>query len=233
MRTPSLSHALRSIAVGGVLFVAAPVWADATPVPAGEDPITGHSIALADALKGVRGSGPLMAKLEIEQGGKAFGTFVCELFEKDTPKTVANFVGLALGVRPFRDAKTGQWVKKPFYDGLAFHRVIPEFMVQGGDPQGTGRGGPGYEFEDELVDTLRMDKAGLLAMANKGPGTNGSQFFITEKGAPWLSGKHTIFGACEPADLVKKITAVPRGPGDKPVDPVSIKKVTISRGKKK
>jgi len=225
-------RSVRPFAVGAALFAAAPALADTTPTAAVEDPVAGHTIALADALKGVRGSGQLMAKIDVEQGGKPFGSFLCSLHEKETPKTVANFVGLALGVRPFKDSKSGQWVKRPFYDGLVFHRVIPDFMVQGGDPQGTGRGGPGYEFEDELVDTLRMDNAGILAMANKGPGTNGSQFFITEKGAPWLSGKHTIFGACEPTDLVKKLTGVARGPGDRPVEPISIKKVTISRKKK-
>jgi peptidyl-prolyl cis-trans isomerase A (cyclophilin A) len=140
-------------------------------------------------------------------------------------------VGLARGVRPFKD-KTGQWVKKPLYDGLVFHRVIPGFMIQGGDPDGTGRGGPGYEFADEIVPDLKLDKPGVLAMANKGPGTNGSQFFITEKETAWLTGRHTVFGQCEPSELVGKVTAVPRGPGDRPTDAVTIKKVTILRGAK-
>ena len=211
----------------GSLFLAAPVFADAT-VPAATGPVP-----LEEALKGVKGTGTLTAKIDVEQAGKPMGSFTCELFEKQTPKTVANFVGLARGLQAWKDPKTGNWVKKPLYDGLAFHRVIPGFMVQGGDPKGNGTGDPGYAFEDEFVPDLKMDKPGILAMANRGPATNGSQFFITEKGAPWLTGKHTIFGACEPTDLVAKITGVPRGPRDVPTDPVSIKKVTISRGKKK
>jgi peptidyl-prolyl cis-trans isomerase A (cyclophilin A) len=132
------------------------------------------------------------------------------------------------------DPKTGAWTKRAFYDGLVFHRVIPDFMVQGGDPKGNGTGDPGYMFGDEFDDSLKMDKAGILAMANRGPGTNGSQFFITEKAAPWLTGRHTIFGQCEPTDLVTKITHVPRGPRDVPNEAVTLKKVTIVRtaGKK-
>jgi len=196
------------------------------------DPVAGHTPPLAEVLKGVKGSGTLTAKIEIEHTGKPLGTFTCELFEKQSPKTVANFVGLARGLRPFKD-KGGEWVKKPLYDGLVFHRVITDFMIQGGDPEGTGRGGPGYEFEDETQNGLKLDKGGMLAMANKGPATNGSQFFITEKPTDWLTGKHTVFGACEPVDLVTKIAGVPKGAGDRPTDPVVIKKVTILRAKKK
>ena len=108
------------------------------------------------------------------------GDIKIALFEKQAPKTVANFVGLARGVRPWKDPKTGEWVKSPMYDGTVFHRVIPEFMIQGGDPKGTGTGDPGYEFADEFDPSLTMDKGGILAMANRGPGTNGSQFFITD-----------------------------------------------------
>jgi peptidyl-prolyl cis-trans isomerase A (cyclophilin A) len=194
------------------------------------DPIASHAITLEEATKGLRGTGALMAKIDVEQGGKTLGSFSCELFDKQAPKTVANFVGLARGVRPWVDPATGQWVKKPLYDGLTFHRVIPDFMIQGGDPKGTGTGNPGYQFEDEFDPSLAMDKPGLLAMANAGPGTNGSQFFITEKGAPWLTGKHTIFGQCQPVDLEMKIARVPAGPGNRPTDKVVIKKVTISRG---
>ncbi len=218
---------MRTLTLVGILSLAAPAFADSST---GADPVAGHTIAIEDALKGVKGSGPLMAKLDIEQGGKEMGSFTCELFDKQTPKTVANFVGLARGLRPYKDPKTGSWVKKPLYDGLVFHRVIPGFMIQGGDPKGNGTGDPGYEFEDELVPDLKMDKPGILAMANRGPGTNGSQFFITEKAAPWLTGKHTIFGQCEPLDLITKIAGVPKGARDVPTDPVSIKKVTISRG---
>lgn len=196
---------------------------------AGDDPMPNHVMPLADAVKGVTGAGKLMAKIDVTQGGKPLGTFTCELYEKQTPITVANFVGLARGVRPFRD-KSGQWVKKPFYDGLTFHRVIPGFMVQGGDPDGRGTGNPGYKFQDEIVPELKLDKGGLLAMANAGPVTNGSQFFITEVATDYLTGKHTVFGQCDPLDLVKKITGVARGPRDMPAEPVIMSKVTISRG---
>jgi peptidyl-prolyl cis-trans isomerase A (cyclophilin A) len=209
------------------LFLAATAHADTT-VAAATGPIP-----LDEALKGVKGSGTLSAKIDIVQGGKPLGTFTCELFDKKTPKTVANFVALARGLQPWKDPKTNTWVKKPFYDGLTFHRVIPGFMIQGGDPNGNGTGDPGYLFEDEIVPDFKMDKAGILAMANRGPATNGSQFFITEKGAPWLTGKHTIFGQCEPIDLISKITGVPRGARDVPTDQVVIKKVTIVKGAKK
>ena len=193
-----------------------------------DDPAKGQ-FTLEQATKGVAGSGLLVAKIET-----TLGTFTCELYEKDAPVTVANFVGLARGTRPWKDPKTGKWVeKKPFYDGLIFHRVIPGFMVQGGDPLGVGTGNPGYRFEDEFSPNLRFDKPALLAMANAGPATNGSQFFITEGTPQHLSGKHTIFGVCEPASLVSKITGVKRGPRDKPETDVVMKKVTISRGKAK
>jgi peptidyl-prolyl cis-trans isomerase A (cyclophilin A) len=171
-----------------------------------------------------------MAKIDVEQAGKSLGTFQCELFDKQAPKTVANFVGLARGIRPWKDPKTNEWVKKPLYDGLTFHRVIPEFMIQGGDPKGNGTGDPGYEFPDEVSDQLQMDKGGVLAMANRGPNTNGSQFFITEKATPWLNGKHTIFGQCQPLELEMKIARLPAGARNMPNDPVLIKKVTIVHG---
>ncbi|MFZ5440906.1 MAG: peptidylprolyl isomerase [Myxococcota bacterium] len=122
------------------------------------------------------------------------GTIVLRLFSKDAPLTVANFVGLAAGEREFTDPKTQAQVKRPFYDGLVFHRVIEGFMIQGGDPEGTGRGGPGYTFEDEFQSGRVFDKVGLLAMANRGPNTNGSQFFITTSVPTHLNNHHTIFG---------------------------------------
>src|SRR5687768_15542039 len=122
------------------------------------------------------------------------GRIVAELFPTQTPKTVENFVGLAEATKPYKDPALGEMVKKKFYDGLTFHRIIPNFMMQGGDPQGTGRGGPGYRFEDEIVASLTFDRPGRLAMANAGPNTNGSQFFITHVPTPHLNGKHTIFG---------------------------------------
>jgi cyclophilin family peptidyl-prolyl cis-trans isomerase len=141
---------------------------------------------------------------------------------------VANFVGLATGQKPWLDSSGAVQTGRPFYDGLGFHRVIPDFMIQGGDPSGNGTGGPGYQFENEIVATLRHDGPGVLSMANAGPGTNGSQFFITEKAAPWLDGRHTIFGRCKEGALVKKITAL-AGAGDRPSKPVTIKKITFAR----
>ena len=122
------------------------------------------------------------------------GTFVVRLFEKETPKTVANFVGLADGSKAWKDPVTGESRTAPFYNGLVFHRVIADFMIQGGDPTGTGSGGPGYAFQDEINPGLKHDRAGTLSMANAGPATNGSQFFITHKETPWLDGRHAVFG---------------------------------------
>jgi peptidyl-prolyl cis-trans isomerase A (cyclophilin A) len=193
----------------------------------GEDPEKGD-FTLDEAMKGVKGpkDGTLVAKIET-----SMGAFTCELFDKKSPKTVANFAGLARGLRPWCDEKTKAWVKKAFYDGLIFHRVIPSFMIQGGDPLGIGRGGPGYKFANESDASLTFDKPGVLAMANAGRDTNGSQFFITETPQPALNGGYTIFGQCEPSDLVGKIARVERSPGDKPVKDVAMTKVSISRGK--
>lgn len=196
---------------------------------ADDDPVAAHTLPIEEAVKGLKGTGTLEAKIDVEQNGKPLGTFTCELYEKQTPKTVSNFVALARGLRPFKDPKTGEWVKRPFYDGLTFHRVIPNFMIQGGDPLGNGRGNPGYRFEDEIVESLRLDKGGVLAMANAGPTTNGSQFFITEKEANYLNNKHTVFGLCKDVALVTKIASVQTGPGNAPVEPVIMKKVTIQR----
>jgi peptidyl-prolyl cis-trans isomerase A (cyclophilin A) len=160
------------------------------------------------------------------------GTLRCKLFPKEAPKTVANFIGLADGTKDWKDPATGQTKHGvPLYSGTIFHRVIPDFMIQGGDPLGTGTGDPGYRFEDEIVPSLTFDRPGRLAMANAGPGTNGSQFFITEKPTPWLNGHHTIFGQCDEAraELVKKIARVPAGPGNKPITPVRINKIVIER----
>ncbi|MBI1819334.1 MAG: peptidylprolyl isomerase [Nitrospirae bacterium] len=158
------------------------------------------------------------------------GKITCRLFEKEAPKTVQNFIGLAEGTKEWTDPKTNKKMKKSFYDGLIFHRVIPQFMVQGGDPLGIGVGGPGYAFEDEFSPNLTFDAPGKLAMANAGPNTNGSQFFITQTATPWLNGHHTIFGqVVEGQEVVDKMVAAPRGPSDKPVTDIVIKKMTILR----
>ncbi len=159
------------------------------------------------------------------------GTIVCRLFETDAPKTVANFVELAEGKREWTHPNTREKSKNPLYNGTIFHRVIPNFMIQGGDPTGTGMGGPGYRFEDETKGSPhKFDKAGKLAMANAGPNTNGSQIFITVAPTEWLTGNHTIFGeVVEGQDVVDKIANVPRGRQDKPVKDVVLDSVTIER----
>jgi peptidyl-prolyl cis-trans isomerase A (cyclophilin A) len=155
----------------------------------------------------------------------SMGTIVVKLLPEKAPVTVANFVGLADGTKEWTDPRSGQkQAGKPLYDGTMFHRVIPDFMIQGGDPLGTGTGGPGYKFQDEIGPDNKFNKPGLLAMANAGPGTNGSQFFITEIATPWLDKGHTIFGeVVKGGDLVPKITRAGNAK-------VKLEKVTISRG---
>jgi len=156
------------------------------------------------------------------------GTFKIKLFKDKAPKTVENFVGLAEGTKEWTDPKTGQKVKKPFYDGLTFHRVIQDFMIQGGCPLGTGTGGPGYKFEDEFNKELRHNKPGILSMANAGPNTNGSQFFITVANTSYLDDRHTVFGeVTEGMDIVNAISKVKKDRNDKPLEPVVIKTVKI------
>jgi len=162
------------------------------------------------------------------------GKLTCKLFEKQTPETVANFIGLSNGTKDWKNPISGASKHGvPLYDGTIFHRVIPNFMIQGGDPAGNGSGDPGYKFRDETVPTLTFDRPGRLAMANSGPNTNGSQFFITEVPTPHLNGRHTIFGQCDEAsiDLVKKIARMAADPNnDRPFRPVKINHITIERG---
>jgi peptidyl-prolyl cis-trans isomerase A (cyclophilin A) len=162
----------------------------------------------------------------------SMGQLTCKLFAKEAPETVANFIGLAEGTKDWTDPKTKQKMHgKPLYDGTTFHRVIPEFMIQGGDPAGDGTGDPGYFFKDEFDADLNFDVPGRLAMANSGPNTNGSQFFITEVPTEYLNQKHTIFGQCNEHSvlMVQSIARVQRDGNDKPVDPVILKKVIIVR----
>jgi len=185
---------------------------------------------LAEYTKGLPGSGSkILAKIET-----SMGTLNCELYGDKAPMTVANFVGLATGKKAWMNPKTGNVERgTPYFNGLTFHRVIPGFMIQGGDPQGSGMGGPGYTFNDEIWNGQHVG-AGMLAMANAGirggGGTNGSQFFVMEGDRPDLDPKHTVFGKCNEVDLVKKIENVPTGGNDRPVTPVTINKITITKG---
>src|ERR1700691_1868962 len=158
------------------------------------------------------------------------GTVQVRLFPDHAPKTVANFVELAEGGREWTDPRTRQATSGRLYDGTVFHRVIPRFMIQGGDPLGTGTGGPGYQFEDEFHPDLKFDRPYLLAMANAGPGTNGSQFFITVAPTPHLNNRHTIFGeVIDGSDAVDKISQVQTGRNDRPAQDVVIESVEIER----
>lgn len=159
------------------------------------------------------------------------GTFKVKLFNETAPKTVENFVGLAEGTKEWTDPKTGEKVKKPFYDGLSFHRVIKDFMIQGGCPLGTGTGGPGYRFEDEFAPNApKHSKPGILSMANAGPNTNGSQFFVTTVPTAWLDNRHTVFGeVIEGMDVVHAIENSKTGPMDRPAEPIKINSVKIEK----
>jgi peptidyl-prolyl cis-trans isomerase A (cyclophilin A) len=194
--------------------------ASVTPSP--DDPLKGV-FTLEDATKGVTGKGKLTADIKTE-----LGTLTCELFEDKAPITVANFVGLARGLRPWKSPE-GQWVKKPGYDGTTFHRVIKGFMIQGGDPMGNGSGEPGYVIPDEIWEGSAHDHKGQLCMANRGPNTNGMQFFITDGGPRHLDGGYTIFGQCGPDDVLEKLASVPVTPPDHSTNPTKIQKVTIRR----
>ena len=159
------------------------------------------------------------------------GSFTVRLFEEEAPNTVANFVGLAEGTREWTDPRTNRKVKTPYYDGVIFHRVIDGFMIQGGDPLGQGIGGPGYTFPDEFHPRLRHDRAGILSMANRGPNTNGGQFFITLGPTPHLDDRHTIFGeVTDGMDVVRRIGSTKTGERDRPVTDIVIQAVKITRG---
>jgi len=167
---------------------------------------------------------PLWATLKTSKG-----EVVVELYSKDAPKTVANFVGLATGEKPWTDVRTGAQQTRPLYNDTIFHRVIPGFMIQGGDPLGNGTGDPGYRFEDEFQSGKVFDHPGILAMANAGPGTNGSQFFITVAPTPHLTNRHTIFGnVIRGYKVVEQIAGVPRDARDRPLEPVKILNIAVT-----
>jgi peptidyl-prolyl cis-trans isomerase A (cyclophilin A) len=158
------------------------------------------------------------------------GSFTVRLFDKEAPKTVENFVGLAEGTKEWKHPETGERKTSPYYDGIIFHRIIDGFMIQGGDPLGQGTGGPGFTFADEFHPSRRHDRPGILSMANAGPNTNGSQFFITLGPTPHLDNRHSVFGeVVSGLDVVKKIGSVATGRQDRPVTPVVMNKVTIER----
>ena len=170
--------------------------------------------------------GPVYATLKT-----SMGDIVIQLFEDKAPKTVANFVDLAIGHQGMDRSQDREKVKRPLYNGTIFHRVIPGFMIQGGDPLGNGTGGPGYRFEDEFNPDLKHSKPGILSMANAGPNTNGSQFFIIHKATPWLDGKHSVFGeVVKGQNVVDAIANVPRDLRDRPIKEVVLQEVIISRG---
>ncbi|MEO6598319.1 MAG: peptidylprolyl isomerase [Polyangiaceae bacterium] len=187
----------------------------------GGDPAHGK-FSLDDATSGLAGKGPMVAEIETD-----LGKLECDLYDDKAPITVANFVGLARGLRPFK-TPDGKWTKKPAYDGTTFHRVVKGFMIQGGDPSGTGAGEPGYVIPDEIWAGSAHDQRGLLCMANRGPNTNGQQFFIMDAAARHLDGGYTIFGKCGPDAVIEKLSSVPVQ-GDHSISPSKIKKITIKR----
>ena len=216
--TADADAAAGSVGSGGPATESADAPATARKPPAARD--------LERYLEDLRGEGPLVAVLHTSSGDIA-----CELHAEQAPMTVANFVGLARGMKAWIDPETdAPVVGKPFYDGVIFHRVVPGFMVQAGDRTGTGQGGPGYTFPDEFVRELRHDAPGVLSMANTGPDTNGSQFFILEAPAPHLDFRHTVFGQCDDLEVVREIARVPTGPQDRPEAPPVLESVEIRRG---
>ncbi|MBI5500917.1 MAG: peptidylprolyl isomerase [Deltaproteobacteria bacterium] len=193
--------------------------------PSTPDPEAGD-FTMDEAMAGISGTGRPVATIET-----TMGTVSCALEGDRVPRGVANFVGLARGLRPWWDPCRKAWVKEPYYDGLTFHRVIPTFMAQGGDLFGNGMGGPGYQFPSEILPDLLHDRPGTLAYANSGPDTNGSQFYITVGRRSQLDGGYVVFGYCDNVDVIEKIVAVPRdeNAGDRPYSPVWIRHVTITR----
>jgi peptidyl-prolyl cis-trans isomerase A (cyclophilin A) len=198
------------------------------PKAATPDPL-GGKWTLADATKDIPGAGALVATIDTSQG-----KLTCKLYGDKAPITVANFVGLATGKRTWLEPSTGDWVNKPAYDGTTFHRIIKGFMIQGGDAKGDGTGEPGYVIPDEMWPNSTHAHPGLLCMANRGPNTNGAQFFITDSDGPSVTNldrlhSYTVFGECSPVETVHTIANVPTGPRDRPTTPVTINSVKIAR----
>jgi len=223
--TPSSTVVVASQALAGAhsAIVSAQAVPEKKAAFAGNgDPLQGQ-FPLSEAVKGLKTKGRLWADIETDKG-----KLHCELYEDKAPVTVANFVGLARGLRPFKDPKSSEWVKRPGYDGTGFHRIVKGFMIQGGDPAGTGAGEPGYVFADEIWSGATHDRRGLLCMANRGPNTNGMQFFILDGEAKHLDHSFTIFGQCSPNSIIEKL-AGSEVRGDRAVSPPKISKVTISR----
>lgn len=196
--------------------------------PNAPDPERGD-FTLEEAVVGMPIDGTLVAEI-----GTDLGTLLCDLYADRAPRTVANFIGLARGIRPWWDARAGEWVRRPYFRGLTFHRVIPGYLVQGGDYLGDGTGTVGYTLPDELHDTLSHDRAGLLCMANhEGPNSAGAQFFLTDGPAPQLDrdGGYTIFGDCQPLHVVSQIARVPQNPDldNRPLTPVHITRLIVRR----
>src|SRR5208337_1553703 len=213
-----LFSALAAAAIAGAAFA---VFARQSSAPASQE-VPDAPQATAEATTAPNGPFVVM--------DTSMGRITCQFFQKQAPNAVANFIGLAQGTKDWTDPATSKKQHhKPLYDGTTFHRVIPEFMIQGGDPVGTGMGDPGYAFEDEIDPNLNFDRPGRLAMANSGPNTNGSQFFVTEQGYDTLNGHYTLFGQCDDAsvEVVKAIARVPRDSDDKPRSPVILQKVII------
>ena len=214
-----------SLAVAGVAVAAFVIFAQKSGAPASpaenqDVPDAPQATAEATTVP----NGPFVVM------DTSMGRITCQFYQKQAPKAVANFIGLAEGTKDWTDPVTKKIEHhKPYYDGTIFHRVIPEFMIQGGDPTGTGMGNPGYVFDDEFDPGLNFDRPGRLAMANSGPNTNGSQFFITEQATDFLDQHYTLFGQCDDASVavVKAIARVPRDANDRPLTPVVLKKVTI------
>jgi peptidyl-prolyl cis-trans isomerase A (cyclophilin A) len=224
--TPAPAQAATPVETAAATAAAAPAAAPTSKpvasVPVSpDDPLAGK-FTLDDATKGLTGTGGLYADIQTD-----LGKLECELYEDKAPITVANFVGLARGLRPFKQSD-GKWAKKNGYDGTTFHRVIKGFMIQGGDPQGSGAGEPGYVIPDEVWPGAHHNERGQLCMANRGKNTNGMQFFIMDGVAAHLDGGYTIFGKCSPEDVILKLSGV-EVQGDRSVKPTKINKVTIKR----